>query len=95
MKLGRMEEIVYSREQLEERLAALHEASLELVKEISLEALLERLASLACEQSGARYGAVGVLDDYGNLAQFITIGMTADERAKISHPPRGLGLIGL
>ncbi len=36
MKLGRMEEIVYSREQLEERLAALHEASLELVKEISL-----------------------------------------------------------
>lgn len=89
-----MDEIILSREQLEERLAALHEASLELVKEISLEALLERLASLACEQSGARYGAVGVLDDYGNLAQFITIGMTADERAKISHPPRGLGLIG-
>lgn len=89
-----MDEVVLSREQLEERLAALHQASLELVKEISLEALLERLAALACEQSGARYGAVGVLDDYGNLAQFITIGMTAEEREKIGHLPRGLGMIG-
>ena len=89
-----MEVMVYSREQLEERLAALHEASLELVKEISLDSLLERLAALACEQSGARYGAVGVLDEYGNLAKFITVGMPEDEKNRIDHPPRGLGLIG-
>jgi len=78
-----MEEIVYSREQLEERLAALHEASLELVKEISLEALLERLASLACEQAGRVTGS-WCMDEYGNLANLSRLVLpTAEE---ISHP---------
>ena len=81
-------------EQLEERLAALHRASLELVREISLETLLERIAQLACEQSAARYGAVGVLDEDGNLQHFITVGMSERERGKVAHPPRGRGLIG-
>jgi two-component system sensor histidine kinase DevS len=81
-------------EQLEERLAALHRASLELVREISLETLLERIAQLACEQSAARYGAVGVLDEDGNLQHFITVGMSERERRKVAHPPRGQGLIG-
>jgi two-component system, NarL family, sensor histidine kinase DevS len=35
-----------------------------------------------------------VLDDYGNLSHFITVGMTGEDRLKIGHPPRGLGLIG-
>lgn len=83
-----------TREQLEERLAALHRASLELVREISLETLLERIARLACEQSAARYGAVGVLDDEGRLQHFITVGMSPQERDRIAHPPRGHGLIG-
>ncbi len=38
-----------TREQLEERLIALHEASLELVKDVSLDRLLERIVKVACE----------------------------------------------
>lgn len=86
--------MLLTREELQERLIALHRASLELVKDVSLETLLERIASLACEQAGAKYAALGVLDDDGKLKQFITVGMTSEDIKKIPHPPRGLGLIG-
>src|SRR5512135_1685365 len=86
--------MLLTREQLQERLFALHRASLELVKDISLETLLERIASTACEQAGARYAALGVLDNSGGLKQFITVGMTQDEISRVDHKPVGLGLIG-
>jgi two-component system, NarL family, sensor histidine kinase DevS len=83
-----------TREQLEERLAMLHRASLELVKDISLETLLERIGQLACEQVNAQYAAVGVLNEEGALEKFIPIGITAEEISKMPHPPIGYGLIG-
>lgn len=86
--------MLLTREQLQERLFALHRASLELVKDVSLETLLERIASTACEQSGARYAALGVLDDDGKLKQFIAVGMTEQQIKRIAHPPLGKGLIG-
>ncbi len=84
-----------TREQLEDRLAALHRASLTLVQETSLPALLERIAQLAREQVGAQYAALGVLDEKGGLEQFIPIGMSPSEIARLDHPPVGLGLIGV
>jgi len=60
--------MLLTREQLQERLFALHSASLELVKDVSLETLLERIAATACEQAGARYAALGVLDITANLS---------------------------
>lgn len=86
--------MLLTREQLQERLFALHRASLELVKDVSLETLLERIAATACEQAGARYAALGVLDDDGGLKQFITVGMTDAQIKRIAHPPVGHGLIG-
>ena len=86
--------MLLTREQLQERLIALHEASLELVKDVSLDHLLERIAKVACEQADARYAALGVLDEDGKLVKFITVGMTDDEIKLIDHPPVGRGLIG-
>ena len=86
--------MLLTREQLQERLIALHKASLELVKDVSLDHLLERIAKVACEQSDARYAALGVLDDDGKLVKFITVGMTDDEIKLMAHPPIGKGLIG-
>lgn len=85
--------MLLTREQLQERLIALHRASLELIKDVSLEHLLERIAVTACEQAGARYAALGVLDEDGGLKQFITVGMTEDEIKRMSHQPVGKGLI--
>jgi two-component system sensor histidine kinase DevS len=86
--------MLLTREELQDRLIALHQASLELVKDVSLETLLERIVSLACAQAGAKYAALGVLEEGGKLKQFITVGMTSDEIKRIPHPPKGLGLIG-
>jgi signal transduction histidine kinase len=86
--------MLLTREQLQERLIALHKASLELVKDVSLETLLERIATVACEQSDARYAALGVLDDEGNLVKFISVGLSEKEIKRMSHPPKGRGLIG-
>jgi signal transduction histidine kinase len=86
--------MLLTREELRERLIALHQASLELVKDVSLETLLERIATVACEQADARYGALGVLDNEGKLEKFISVGMTEAEVQRIAHPPVGKGLIG-
>jgi two-component system sensor histidine kinase DevS len=86
--------VTLTREQLEERLAALQRASLELVRDLSRNAVLERIVNLAREQAGARYAAIGMVDEAGNLEKFIPVGMSEEQIAKMDHPPRGLGLIG-
>lgn len=86
--------MLLTREQLQDRLFALHRASLELVKDVSLETLLERIAATACEQAGARYAALGVLDGEGKLEKFIAVGMSRNDIKRIAHPPVGKGLIG-
>jgi two-component system sensor histidine kinase DevS len=83
-----------TREQLEERLAALHLASLELVRDTDLRSVLERIARLAMEQAGAQYAALGVLDETGALERFIPVGISEAEVARMDHLPVGLGLIG-
>ena len=80
--------------QLENRLAALHLASLELVKEISLDSLLERIAQLACDQVDASYAAVGVVDDSGRLVTFIPVQDPPESLTLTAGLPQGLGLVG-
>jgi len=86
--------VLLTREQLENRLSALHRASLELVGDLSLEIVLERIAKLARELANARYAALGVLDENGELDRFIPIGMDEEEIDLIPHPPVGIGLFG-
>ncbi len=83
-----------TREQLKERLAALHRASLELVSDVSRNNVLDRIVRLAREQANAEYAAIGIMGEDGQLEKFIQVGMNADEVAQLAHPPRGLGLIG-
>jgi two-component system, NarL family, sensor histidine kinase DevS len=87
--------VVLTREQIEERLVALHRASLELVSDLSLETLLERIVSLAREQVNARYAALAVLDYDGNFEQFIPVGMSQEEISRMDHPPTGQGLLSV
>jgi two-component system sensor histidine kinase DevS len=86
--------VLLTREEIDARLVALHRASLELVSDLSVDVVLERIAQLAREQAGARYAALGVLDETEKLVKFIPIGMTSDEMQQMEHLPIGLGLIG-
>lgn len=87
--------VLLTREQLEDRLAALHRASMELVSNLSLDTVLERIVELAREQVGARYAALGVVNEEGELIRFIPVGMDEEGIQKISNHPEGLGLLGL
>ncbi len=86
--------VLLTREQMEERLAALHEVSLELVSNLSLEVVLERIVHLARQQVNAAYAALGVVDEGGKLVKFIPVGMTPEEVRQAGAPPMGRGLIG-
>ena len=86
--------MLLSREQLQERLLALHRASLELVQDVSLEHLLRRIAELACEQAEAHYAAVGVFGNDGKLETFVSVGIPPKDIRSIAHHPLGKGLLG-
>jgi signal transduction histidine kinase len=71
------------------------EAGMALVSELSLDAVLLRIVELAVDLTGARYGALGVLAADGrSIEEFITVGITAEERAALGDPPTGHGLLG-
>jgi len=51
--------------------------------------------SLAASITGARYGALGVLGPAGTLTDFITTGITPEQRAAIGRLPVGKGILGV
>jgi signal transduction histidine kinase len=78
------------------RLRGLVETGIALSSELSLEALLRRVVETAVELTGARYGALGVIDRTGTaLEQFITVGVDDETRRSIGDPPRGRGILGV
>jgi len=71
------------------------EAGMVLASELSLDAVLLRIVELAVDLTGARYGALGVLTPDGrSIDDFITVGITPEERAALGDPPVGHGLLG-
>ncbi len=79
-----------------EQFRALVEAGMVLAKELSLESVLQKIAALACKVLGAKYGAVGVLNEDGQgLSQFITVGIDEEAKARIGPLPVGKGILGM
>jgi len=74
---------------------ALAEAGISLSSELSLHAVLQKVADLSRVQVGARYSALSVLDDQGTVRQFITSGISSAEQARIGDPPKGKGLLSV
>src|SRR5437763_4619348 len=77
------------------RLQALDEATRALAAELSLDQVLQRLVEVAARVAGARYGALGIAGPDGYLTDFITTGISPEERAQIGPLPRGHGLLGV
>lgn len=65
-------------------------------EDLELSEVLQRIVRSACALVNARYGALGVLGPDGeHLMQFITHGVTAEQRARIGDLPSGHGILGL
>jgi signal transduction histidine kinase len=78
-----------------EELLALHSAGLAISAELSLDAVLRKVVDEARTLVGARYGAVSVVDRDGRIEQFVTSGISSEERAAIGPPPVGHGVLGV
>ncbi|WP_312720652.1 GAF domain-containing sensor histidine kinase [Mobilicoccus sp.] len=78
------------------RLASLLDAVVAMSSELDLQVVLSHVVESACALLDARYGAVGVVDPAGgHLVEFVQQGMTTEEVARLGHPPRGAGVLGL
>ena len=78
-----------------DRVHALLEAVVAVGSSLRLEAVLRRIVEAAVTLVSARYGALGVIDRDGRLADFIPVGMDEGTIAGIDHWPEGRGLLGL
>jgi signal transduction histidine kinase len=67
-----------------------------ILSELDPDAVLERVLETACEITGARYAALGVLDDRRReLERFITRGIGEETKLAIGDLPRGRGILGV
>jgi signal transduction histidine kinase len=79
----------------DERSELLIQAGLALASELSLPAVLQRIVDLAARITQARYCALGVLGPDGLISEFITAGVTEEQRRAIGHIPQGRGILGV
>jgi signal transduction histidine kinase len=78
-----------------DRMRGLLEAVVAIGSGLDLESTLRRIVETAVGLVDATYGALGVIGDSKRLAEFIPVGLTQDEIARIHHWPEGRGLLGL
>src|ERR1700675_3962171 len=67
-----------------------------LISELEPEVVLQRLLEVARELTGARYAAIGVLDESRDgLERFLTVGIDEETHREIGDLPRGRGVLGV
>lgn len=96
-ELGRIDEQLRALLAAMDRLQGLLDAVVAISREMELPAVLDRIVTTAMELVGARYGALGVLNESGEyLEQFIAAGLSDQERADLAETglPRGRGVLG-
>ena len=80
----------------DERMARLIAFGRALTSELDLDAVLDLVLAAARELTGARYAALGVLDEERRgLSQFLTSGVDDETRGAIGDLPSGHGILGL
>ncbi|MCL4866900.1 MAG: GAF domain-containing protein, partial [Gemmatimonadales bacterium] len=81
---------------LTDRLEHLVTSGSALVTEVHLEKVLDQVALLSRRLLHAKYAAVGLLAaDRRSLESFTTVGIPAEERARMGALPRGHGILGV
>ena len=78
-----------------DRMSSLLEAVLAVGSDLDLQTVLLRITQAASDLVDAQYAALGVIGDDGKLSQFITVGIEAEQHARIGTLPLGQGILGL
>ena len=78
--------------ELRDRLSRLSQASLRINESLDFDTVLQGVLDSACSLTGARYGVITLLDESGQIQDFVTSGLTAEERQRFVELPEGLKL---
>jgi signal transduction histidine kinase len=79
-----------------DRLRRLLTAGRSLVADLDVESVLDRVLEIGREVTGARYAALGVLDEErSELERFLTVGIDEATHRVIGELPRGRGILGV
>ncbi len=80
----------------ETRWRRLIETGIAVTSELSLDAVLQRIVEAAAQLTGAKYAALGVIDQSGRaLERFLTTGIDAETFERIGDLPHGRGILGV
>ena len=78
------------------RLRRLLDVGRAIMAELDPDVVLDRLLEVARELTGARYAAIGVLDERRELLErFLTAGIDEETHRAIGDLPRGRGVLGV
>jgi GAF domain-containing protein len=74
---------------------ALLQVARDVLSRLDVDEVLGRVLASAQALTGARYAALGVLDESGSkLARFLTVGIDEEEKSRIGPLPTGHGVLG-
>ncbi|OGU07053.1 MAG: hypothetical protein A2W29_04825 [Gemmatimonadetes bacterium RBG_16_66_8] len=83
-------------ETISARLEKLIQAGIRISERHTLARVLQEIADSAREVTGARYAALGILEHGGGaLAEFVSSGLSDEERHRIGALPSGKGVLGV
>jgi signal transduction histidine kinase len=78
------------------KLTRVIEATMLLQADLELPVLLSHVIDEARALTGARYGALGIFNSEGTaIDEFVTVGLSPAQEARIGPPPAGHGVLGL
>ena len=76
--------------ELRDRLSRLSQASLRINESLDFDTVLQGVLDSACSLTGARYGVITLLDESGQVQDFVTSGLTAEEHRRFTDLPEGM-----
>jgi signal transduction histidine kinase len=77
------------------RLQQLLDAMLTIGSDLSLPTVLQRIVESACKLVDARYGALGVMGDHGELSELVTVGVDQSTYDAVGRLPEFKGVLGI
>lgn len=90
--------LTQTQDQLEQRnreLLSLDRAARDIHSELALATTLQKIVEQACQLLGSKYGALSVINEKNEIVEFVTYGLTDEQRARIGDAPIGKGLLGV
>ena len=76
--------------ELRDRLSRLSQASLRINESLDFDTVLQGVLDSACSLTGARYGVITLLDESGQVQDFVTCGLTSEEHRRFTDLPEGM-----